>query len=98
MHVEVHEKPGKIAKAFDAAKMSSVGIEMAVCTVIGWGLGHWLDGLFGTRPALTIVLFLCGVAAGFKAMIRAGREARRQASMPAAPAADERPGAPGKDR
>ena len=82
MHVEVQEKiaekPGAIGRAFGHAKMSSVGIEMAVCVLLGWGLGHWLDGEAGTAPWMTIVFFLCGVAAGFKALIRAGREAKRQ--------------------
>jgi F0F1-type ATP synthase assembly protein I len=79
MRVEVQEKPGKIKRGFEAAKMSSIGIEMALCTVIGWGMGHWLDGRLGTRPVLTIIFFLCGVAAGFKALIRAGKEAKRKA-------------------
>lgn len=53
MHAEVNEKPGKFGKAFHAAKMSSVGIEFAVATLIGWGMGHWLDKKLETGPYLT---------------------------------------------
>lgn len=79
MHAEVKEKPGKFGKAFHAAKMSSVGIEFALATLIGWGLGAWIDGKLGTGPWLTILFFLCGIAAGFRALIRAGKEAQRVA-------------------
>jgi ATP synthase protein I len=79
MHAKVNEKPGKFGQAYHAAKMSSVGIEVAVATLIGWGIGHWLDSRLGTGPYLTIVFFLCGVVAGFKALIRAGKEAQRVA-------------------
>ena len=72
--------PNKFGKAYHAAKMSSVGIEVAVATLIGWGMGWWVDDKLGTEPIFTIVFFLCGVAAGFKAMLRAGREAKRIAS------------------
>jgi ATP synthase protein I len=75
---KTQEKPTTLARAFGHAKMSSVGIEMAVCVLLGWGLGHWADGQLGTAPWLTILCFGCGVAAGFKALWRAAREARAQ--------------------
>jgi ATP synthase protein I len=50
---------------------------MAVATAIGWGIGVWLDKRFGTEPWLMIVFFLFGVAAGFRGIVRAAREASR---------------------
>jgi ATP synthase protein I len=51
---------------------------MVVATAIGWGIGVWLDKRFGTEPWLMIVFFLFGVAAGFRGIIRAAREASRE--------------------
>lgn len=57
-------------------KFSSVGIEMAVATFLGWAAGYWLDGKLGTYPWLMLTCLLLGVAAGFKGVIRAAREAQ----------------------
>ena len=57
-------------------RLSSVGIEMGVAVVIGWAIGFWLDRRFDTGPWLMVIFLLFGVAAGFKGMIRAAREAR----------------------
>jgi len=59
------------------ARLSSIGLEMAVATFVGWLFGNWLDGKLHTRPWLTIVFFIFGVAAGFLGLIRAAREASR---------------------
>ena len=39
--------------------------------------GYWLDTRFDTKPWLMIIFLLFGVAAGFKGMRRAAREANR---------------------
>ena len=57
-------------------KFSSVGIEMAVATLFGWGIGYWLDGKLGTYPWFMLGFLLLGVAAGFKGVFRAAREAQ----------------------
>jgi ATP synthase protein I len=49
---------------------------MAVATFIGWGIGYWLDMQFGTEPWLMLVFLLFGVAAGFKGVFRAAKEAQ----------------------
>lgn len=36
-----------------------------VSTLVGFGMGRWLDGKLGTRPVLTIVFVLLGLAAGY---------------------------------
>lgn len=47
---------------------------MAVATLLGWGIGYWLDGKYDTGPYLMIVGLLFGVAAGFNGLIRTANE------------------------
>lgn len=56
--------------------MASVGLEMGIATVLGWAIGNWLDGRFGTAPWLMLLFLLFGIAAGFKGLMRAAREAK----------------------
>jgi ATP synthase protein I len=69
---------------FEAAGVASVGVEMAVATGIGWGIGYWLDGKFETGPWLMLVGLLFGVAAGFNGLIRTAREVNERSSADAA--------------
>jgi ATP synthase protein I len=62
---------------FRALRVSSVGIEMAVATGIGWAIGYWLDRRLGTGPWLMLVFLLLGVAAGFKGLLRTARQMQR---------------------
>lgn len=57
----------------EALKLSVVGLTLAFAIAIGAGLGMWLDDRFGTQPALTVVGFLLGAAAGFRELFRALR-------------------------
>lgn len=52
---------------------SAVGIEMGVCTVLGWLAGYLADGQLGTDPYLMLVGLLLGVAAGFNALLRTSK-------------------------
>jgi ATP synthase protein I len=81
------ERPDKVARGWSLLKFSSLGIEMAVATFIGWGIGYWLDLQLGTEPWLMLVFLLLGVAAGFKGVFRAAREA--QEAMGDKPASGE---------
>ncbi len=49
---------GKIATEI---RPSSGGIELALAAGLAVGAGYWLDGVFGIRPILTIVLFFWAV-------------------------------------
>ena len=60
-------------------RLSSIGIEMGVAVFVGWAIGHFLDGRLGTDPWMMIVFSLLGIAAGFKGMVAAAREARADA-------------------
>jgi ATP synthase protein I len=64
---------------FEAAQVSSVGIEMAVATFVGWGAGYWLDNRFETGPWLMLVGLLLGVVAGFRGLIRTANQVSARA-------------------
>ena len=63
-----------------ALRYSALGLEMGVAVAIGYGVGWWLDRRFGTKPYLTMVFLLLGIAAGFLGLIRAAREVARSES------------------
>lgn len=77
---EVVRSKDRPSPFFEAAKVSSVGLEMGVATGIGWGLGYWLDGKYGTGPWLMLVGLLFGVAAGFNGLIRTTRQVNANAA------------------
>jgi len=60
----MEEKDRKLFRILGA--LSTVGITLVVCTVIGYYAGHYLDGMFNTTPWLTLVFLMLGIAAGFK--------------------------------
>ena len=42
-----------------------IGSYLASAIVVPTVIGHYLDGRFGTEPALTLVLLMVGLMAGF---------------------------------
>jgi F0F1-type ATP synthase assembly protein I len=52
------------------SSLLSAGMVFPVATAIGYGVGYFLDRLFGTTY-LTIVFLLFGIAAGFVSFFRA---------------------------
>jgi ATP synthase protein I len=48
----------------------SIGMLILVSTLVGLGLGYWLDNKFGTTPWLAFIFTLLGVAAGLYETIR----------------------------
>jgi ATP synthase protein I len=60
----MEEKDRKLFRMLGA--LSTVGITLVVSTVIGFYIGHYLDGLFNTTPWFTLFFLLLGIAAGFK--------------------------------
>ncbi len=68
-------RPGRIFKGgAHWLRYSSLGLEMGVSIVIGLLLGLWLDKVFGTKPWLTILFLLFGMAAGFKNVFQLMKE------------------------
>jgi ATP synthase protein I len=49
-------------------RASLVGIHLVTATFVGLAVGYYLDKWLGTRPWLTMIFLLLGIAAGFKNM------------------------------
>jgi ATP synthase protein I len=56
-----------------------VGIELVVGLVVGGGIGWLLDRWFGSSPAMLIVFFFLGAAAGMVNVFRVARAMNRDA-------------------
>ncbi len=50
-----------------------VGTEIVASTVIGLGMGYYIDKWLDTRPVFLLLFFLFGVVAGFLNLYRAVR-------------------------
>jgi ATP synthase protein I len=67
----------------EAAPPSKLGLafrlvtELVAAVIVGGGIGWALDRVLGTSPLLLIVMFLCGVAAGFMNVVRTARQIER---------------------
>lgn len=46
----------------------SASFTMAASVLVGYWIGSWLDNYFGTKPWLTLLMFLLGTAAGLKSL------------------------------
>ncbi|MBN9161333.1 MAG: hypothetical protein BGO98_24015 [Myxococcales bacterium 68-20] len=57
-------------------RYGSVGFELLASIAVGYYLGHWLDGKFGTHW-IGIVGFLLGCYAGFRALFRTASKMKR---------------------
>ena len=64
-------------RTFQAFSTSSVGLEMGASVLIGIAIGYYLDQEFATAPYLTLLFLGFGVAAGFRALFRVARQAKR---------------------
>lgn len=67
------------------ALVTQVGLTMVVCILIGLAIGLWADNNFGTKPCITLVLTLVGVAAGTYSVYRLVSEAIEEAAGRASP-------------
>lgn len=50
----------------------TLGLLFPVAIGVGFFLGRWLDGVFGTAPWLTVIFTVFGIAAAFVNLFRAG--------------------------
>ncbi|MBX3200207.1 MAG: AtpZ/AtpI family protein [Labilithrix sp.] len=57
-------------------RYGAVGFELLASIAVGYYLGHWLDGKFGTRW-IAFVGFLVGCYAGFSALFRTAKQMQR---------------------
>lgn len=70
----------KPTKAYDTLSVGSTGLEMGLAVLVGWGMGYWLDSKLETAPYLMFLFLGFGIAAAFKALFRAARQAKRSAA------------------
>jgi len=68
--------PKKPWKAY--GRYGSVGIELILSMGVGYLVGHWLDGRFGTHW-IAVVGFLLGVYAGFRQIFIAAKRMQADA-------------------
>ncbi len=57
-------------------RYGAVGIELLASIAVGYYIGHWLDGKFGTHW-IAFVGFLLGCYAGFTALFRTAKQMQR---------------------
>lgn len=68
------------------ARGTRYAAELAVATVVGFGLGWFLDRQLGTGPWLAMLFLMLGVAAGFRNLLRAVEQETRAVEAEAAAA------------
>lgn len=66
--------PTKGLKSY--GRYGAVGFELLASIAVGYYLGHWLDGKFGTHW-IAFVGFLLGCYAGFRALFVAAKQMQR---------------------
>lgn len=58
--------------------LSTLGINLVLCTAVGLLIGYYLDKwIVSTKPVLTIAFFLLGIFAGFRQIYRDVRRINR---------------------
>jgi F0F1-type ATP synthase assembly protein I len=62
----------------EVGRLSAVGIEVVISSVLGLLAGSWLDGKLDTAPYLKITGLILGTIAGFKSVYQAARKATRR--------------------
>jgi ATP synthase protein I len=58
-------------------ELASLGVAMVLATMIGLGVGYYLDRWLGTSPWLLLLGLGFGIAAGFVMLFRSVRAAER---------------------
>lgn len=66
-------------------RLALVGTELSVSIFLGLFGGHWLDQRLATRPWLTLVGLLLGLAAGFKNLYGVAKREQERIAKSARP-------------
>ena len=61
-----------------ALRVTGLGWYVAFCIIAGVVGGLWLDGVFNTRPAITVVGVVLGAVAAFYGVYRSASEFLKQ--------------------
>jgi len=72
-HLEpMEEEKRKFYRQF--ARFGAIGLEMGLSVAIGLAMGYSLDRYFQTKPWLTVIFLLLGVAAAFRRLASLAKE------------------------
>jgi ATP synthase protein I len=63
-------------------RLGSIGIHLVVCTFVGLAVGYYLDKWLDTRPWLTLLFLVFGIAAGFKNIYEETKRLQREQDKP----------------
>lgn len=58
------EDKNKIPKQQQFLAYITIPFILAVPPIVGWGIGHWLDKIWGTDPYLMFIFLILGFIAG----------------------------------
>jgi ATP synthase protein I len=72
MEENKNNKDTKFYRQF--ARYSALGLEMGLSVAIGLAIGYFLDRYFHTKPWLTIIFLILGVAAAFRSLASLAKE------------------------
>lgn len=61
-----------------AGQFGFIGIEFGVATAIGFFVGEWLDGKLDTKPWLSLIFALLGIAAASRDLYSMVKRAQRE--------------------
>ncbi len=73
-NINNNQKNNQGSNAASLGKALKISTELVAAVVVGSIIGYLLDGLFGTKPLLTICFFLMGVAAGILNVFRSAKK------------------------
>ena len=63
--------PGKLTSVWaQVGFYTSLGFILPAATLVGLGIGYWLDKQFHTKPVLAVVMAFLGGAGGFIEILR----------------------------
>ena len=65
-----------------AGRVSAVGIELALATMLGYFGGRWLDDRLGTTPWFGFLGLALGLVAGFRGLYRIARRTKKDLDSP----------------
>ncbi len=69
LHSKITEKSSRSEK-LKLASLSSLGINLLLCTLIGMKIGTFLDQFLKTGSVFTIAMIILGSASGYVAIFR----------------------------
>ena len=72
-----HIKKNNDTNAASLGKALKISTELVASVVVGATLGYILDKWFDTKPLLTIIFFIMGVAAGILNVFRSAKKMHR---------------------